>query len=106
MLATEDLTVEVAPNGEQALEMADSADHQYGIILMDVGLPGMSGIECAQRIRQLPGYGQTPIIAISAVTIPSANTGDSAGSFSDHLPKPFQKAALIAKLGSYLPGSL
>lgn len=105
MLASEGLTVEVAPNGEQALEMASSADHQYNVILMDVGLPGMSGIECAQRIRQLPGYRQTPIIAISAVTIPRANTSDIADSFSDHLPKPFQKAALIAKLSHYLPGS-
>ena len=50
MLASEGLTVEVAPNGEQALEMANSAELQYSIILMDVGLPGMSGIECAQRI--------------------------------------------------------
>ena len=106
MLASEGLTVEVAPNGEQALEMANSAELQYSVILMDVGLPGMSGIECAQRIRQLPGYEQTPIIAISAVTIPRDNTSDSAGSFSDHLPKPFQKAALIAKLGNYLPRSL
>ncbi len=106
MLAREDVTVEVAPDGEQALEMAVSTGQQYGVILMDVGLPGMSGIECAQRLRQLPGYGQIPIIAISAVTLPRDRTMAGIDEFSDHLPKPFQKAGLLAKLRQYgLAGS-
>jgi signal transduction histidine kinase len=100
MLASEELPVEAAKDGEEALELAASASEQFTIVLMDVDLPGISGIECAQRLRQIPGYAETAIIAISA-GMPGIRENALAASFSAYLPKPFQKAALIAELRKF-----
>ncbi len=58
--------VEHVDTGEQAVELAGS--NAYNVILMDISLPGMDGIEATRQIRNLPGgnYRSVPIIAMSA----------------------------------------
>jgi two-component system cell cycle response regulator DivK len=53
------------PTAENALELLDS--NEIDIILMDINLPGMSGIECCGKIRQLsdPVKSKIPIIAVT-----------------------------------------
>lgn len=97
MLASAELPVEVAQDGEQALALAASADERFTMVLMDLDLPGIGGLECAQRLRQMPGYADVAIIAISA-GMPGASENVLAESFSAYLPKPFQKSALLAAL--------
>jgi len=57
------LLVDMANDGAEAVTRV--ADHSYDLILMDVELPLMDGVDAACKIRSLPGWGLTPIIALS-----------------------------------------
>lgn len=59
-----EVEVFTAKNGEEALEKV--LHDVYHIILMDIALPGMDGIETTKRIREINNCRNTPIIAISA----------------------------------------
>jgi len=57
--------VEIAQSGEEALNKVDA--HAYKLIFMDIGLPGMNGIEAATAIRQLSSAKKTtPIVALTS----------------------------------------
>jgi signal transduction histidine kinase/ActR/RegA family two-component response regulator len=58
------LAVDVAPDGAEALEMA--LKHRYDLILMDMQMPVLDGVGASQAIRELDGYGEVPIIAMTA----------------------------------------
>jgi len=53
-----------ATNGEEALEIAKK--ERPDLIIMDVQLPKMSGLEVTRRLREIPEFTQTPIVAITA----------------------------------------
>ena len=89
--------VDVAANGIEALAAARERD--YDIVLMDVRMPEMDGLEATREIRALPGgRGRVPIVALTA----SAMGGDrerflDAG-MDDYLAKPIDRAKLAAAL--------
>jgi len=53
-----------ATNGEEALEIAKK--ERPDLIIMDVQLPKMSGLEVTRKLREIPDFSRTPIIAITA----------------------------------------
>lgn len=64
-----DFEVDLRENAEEALD-AVMMFNQYAVIIVDVGLPGMSGLECAASVRtfeQRKNITRTPIIALSAI---------------------------------------
>jgi len=94
--------VQVVSSGEMALEALSVMD--YAAILMDITLPGMTGIECTRLIRltEAKTGKRTPIIAITARTDRSDRDDCLACGMDDYLSKPFTPAQLQNVLLRYL----
>lgn len=59
--------VSIASSGEEAIQMV--GEDKYDLILMDIGLPGIDGIETTAKIKQLQNSNhKTPVVAITAHT--------------------------------------
>ncbi|MBQ4563424.1 MAG: response regulator transcription factor [Lachnospiraceae bacterium] len=82
-----------ATNGESGLTLAVS--QQPDIILLDLGLPDVDGVEIIQRIRS---WSQLPIIVISARSEDSDKIAALDAGADDYLTKPFSVAELLARL--------
>jgi len=79
-------TVEEVENGQQAVEIC--AKHHYDIILMDIFMPIMDGIEATQVIRQYNAHKTTPIVAVTANSTPLNVKEYIAAGMNDCLGKP------------------
>jgi PAS domain S-box-containing protein len=67
-LRSRDFAVTVARNGREAL--AAAIEQQPDLILMDIQMPEMDGIEAIRRLRAMPAFATTPIIALTALAMP------------------------------------
>ncbi|MBO0356817.1 response regulator [Hymenobacter sp. BT186] len=106
MLGQWKVRVEMAQNGEEAL--LKSSQSKYDLILMDVQMPMLDGIEATARLRAAPGPNQhVPIIALSADAIRiNAGSYQSLG-FTHYLTKPYTDVALynlLAQVSKRAPG--
>jgi PAS domain S-box-containing protein len=107
-LATEllrlvDLQVEVADNGRIAVDMARRG--AYDLILMDMQMPEMDGLEATRLIRMVPELDATPIVAMTASAFGADRDACLAAGMNDHLGKPVNPAALYEKMLRWLDES-
>jgi len=89
-----------AVNGMQALE--ECRKKIFSIIIMDVQMPVMSGIEATQNIRMLPGYEHIPIIGVTAGNVLGEKEKCLESGMDDFLPKPIRQADLSEVLKKYI----
>ncbi len=78
--------VYIAPNGRKALE--EAAENQPDLILMDIQMPEMDGIEAIQRLRADPRFSRTPIIALTALAMPGDRERCLQAGASNYISKP------------------
>jgi CheY-like chemotaxis protein len=76
----------VARNGEEAIAVSQSA--QPDLILMDIQMPGMDGLEAMKQIRQNPTLVDVPTIALTALAMPGDRDICLAAGANDYLTKP------------------
>ena len=92
--------VDVVGNGRAAVEAV--REHHYDVVLMDVNMPEMNGIEATREIRRLPGEsGRVPIIALSASAMKEETDQCMEAGMLGHLPKPIDPVALSATLARF-----
>ena len=94
------LKVDVADNGRQALAMVTKTN--YALILMDMQMPEMGGIEATQAIRELPARQWTPIVAMTANAFDEDRERCIAAGMSDFIPKPVDPDVLYQTLARWL----
>ena len=94
-------SVAVACDGEDALELARR--EQFGLVLMDLQMPRMDGLDATRAIRTLPGWEHVPILAMTASTFAEDRAACEAAGMTDFLSKPVDPAALEAVLRRWLP---
>jgi signal transduction histidine kinase/DNA-binding NarL/FixJ family response regulator len=80
-------SAEAVASGPEALDI--SAEQHFDVILMDVRMPGMDGLEVARRMRAMPDYrAQVPIIALTANVMQADKEACFAAGMTDFLAKP------------------
>ena len=99
MLGNNEISYDMADNGLQAVELATRKN--YDLILMDIQMPEMDGIEATKKIRSLISK-PIPIIAITANAVEEElNTYIKEG-LTDYLTKPFDEYNLLKKIREYI----
>jgi CheY-like chemotaxis protein len=99
-LMREGYSVLVAEDGKQALKLADNNPGSIHLLLTDVVMPGLSGVELAQKLQRLrPGLA---VLFISGYTFDAAVPPADSARIMAYLPKPFDTKTLIAKVHELL----
>jgi len=103
-LQAEGHAVEVAGDGETALDLLVEKSEHFDAVVLDVMLPGKSGFDVATLLREKKNY--VPILMLTARGRPEDVLEGFAAGADDYLPKPFELAILIARLESLLRRSV
>lgn len=98
MLAKKEITCDIANNGTEAVEMA--RENGYDGILMDIHMPGISGVEATEQIRQFDP--ETPIIALTAISLDDRLETFFAAGCNEVVTKPFKPEVFYRKIGEYI----
>ena len=94
------LECDVVDNGEDAVERVK--DNKYSVVLMDIHMPGISGLEATKIIRTFDK--ELTIFALTAVTLEDKMHEFEEAGFTDIIPKPFKQEEFEKKLYNALAG--
>lgn len=98
-------TVDAVATGSEAVRLV--SQRRYGLVLVDLSLPDMSGLDVATAIRQLGGEpGKVPIVAVTGGTHPRDRERCLAAGMNDYLSKPLEQRDLNRVLERFLPRRL
>ncbi len=93
-------TIVLAQNGKEAIEAVSNGN--FDLVLMDIQMPVMDGMEATARIRSWKTKEELPIIAMTAHAMNSDRDKSLGAGMNDYITKPFDPAYLYEVLGKYL----
>jgi DNA-binding response OmpR family regulator len=103
LLEMADFEVDLRHDGTDALEAVGSSEH-YDLILLDIMMPGATGLEVLEAIRQMDERKSTPVVILTA----KGQDADRQAAFSlgadDFLTKPFSPKKLLARIHQIIDG--
>jgi signal transduction histidine kinase/CheY-like chemotaxis protein/sensor domain CHASE-containing protein len=100
MLSNYPFQIDMVPNGKEAVEKA--TEEYYDLILMDIYMPEMNGIEATEIIRKHPCLNKLPIIALTANAMKGDRERFIQAGMDDYLAKPVDKANLVNKINYWV----
>jgi CheY-like chemotaxis protein len=100
ILADRGMRVLKAENGEKALRVLEQ--ERVDVVLMDVMMPVLDGLETMRRIRSRERLGRLPIIALTAKAMKGDQERCMEAGASDYLPKPVDRDRLLSMLRVWL----
>ncbi|HEX8162403.1 MAG TPA: response regulator transcription factor [Pyrinomonadaceae bacterium] len=101
-LEREGIAARVAETGEEGLRAALDAKEPPALVILDLMLPGMSGIELCRRLRREPATRRTPIIMLTARADESDRVAGLDLGADDYITKPFSVKELMARVRAVL----
>ncbi len=87
------MDVALAGNGHEAL--AQLREARFDLVLMDIQMPGMDGLQCTRLIRADEAFARLPVIAMTAHATAGDRDKSIAAGMNDHVDKPFEPAQLF-----------
>jgi DNA-binding response OmpR family regulator len=100
-LVREGYRVITASNGREALERATDSEHPPSLVVLDIMLPGMDGVEVCRRLRAEAGV-TMPIILLTARGDERDRIGGLSIGADDYVVKPFSPGELVARVKAHL----
>ncbi len=89
-----------ARNGQTALELARA--HRPDLVLMDIQLPGMSGLDVTRTLKADPGLAAIPVVAVTAFAMKGDEDRMRAGGCEAYLSKPISLAKFLETVRSFI----
>jgi CheY-like chemotaxis protein len=100
MLSELGWSVMTAVDGRDAMKVLETAPFEFDLVVLDISMPGMSGIEMCQKIRANNAYAELPVIAYTAHAQPEDRRNFIASGFNEVLIKPINRATLSSAVAS------
>ena len=94
------ITFHIAVGGEQAVEKASR--NRYNLILIDINMPGLDGLEATRRLRENPDNKNIPIVAMSGLIKDEEKEMIASSGCTEHLDKPIRREDLVLLVKRYI----
>ncbi len=88
-----------AEDGDKAVIMAEK--ELYDLIIMDIELPGMNGVEVKDMIKTKPSYKNVPVIALTSYAMKGDRERFIGSGFDDYVPKPIDVPEFMKRMEKY-----
>ena len=86
--------VTTASRAREAIALA--REHQFDLVISDIGMPEMNGYELARALRSLPGYEDVPMVAVTGYSMFNDRNRSLSAGFNEHVTKPIDPRAFLA----------
>jgi len=102
LLAAVGIEPRLAPNGRDAIDLLAVGGETFDLVLMDIQMPVMDGVTATRVIRELDGFAQLPIVAMTAHSMTHEREKFVAAGMNDHIAKPFDEAGFYRVLAKWI----
>ena len=99
ILLSQGFTVDKAEDGEKAILMAEKSG--YDLVLMDIALPGIDGIETTKKIKSKPQFKNVPFVALTAFAMAGDKERLLNSGFNEYVSKPLDVHDFVKKMEKY-----